>query len=332
MEKEDGHAVDEFPPALTVGLFGTDGDFLRKLGATIGKTGTESDLRFWNKKDRDLSLTAIAAITYPERVLPMLQAVALCDFPVLVASALDAAFGEMVIALSASGKKGLLIAPDPTAVDRIKGLVRDRLPQWVTLEWAGDESSRRFRELLPGILVPREPSGPCTVLLDHAFSVRGVGTVALGFVRRGTLHVHDELRLAPLEREVLVRSIQRFDQDRTEAPPGSRVGVALKGVEPDEIERGFVLTSDAAVASRPEATVSPFRGVEFSKDSVASGIRGYHLVAGAYARPVVIQEIATSLRVSSDRPLPIVPGETAFLAVLRGAGSLRILGAGPVVP
>lgn len=332
MEREDGHDVDDFPPPLTVGLFGTDGEFLRKLGAAMGKTGTESDLRFWNKKDRDLSLTSIAAIPYPERVVPMLQAVALCDFPVLVASALDAAFGEMVLALAASGKKGLLIAPDPAAVDRIRGLVRDRLPQWVTLEWTGDESVRRFRELLPGILVPREPAGPCTVLLDHAFSVRGVGTVALGFVRRGTLRVHDEPRLVPLEREVLVRSIQRFDQDRTEAPPGSRVGVALKGVEADEIERGFVLTADASVASRPEATLSPYRGVEFSKDPVAPGTRGYHLVAGAYARPVVVQEAAASLRVTADRPLPIVPGETGFLAVLRGAGSLRILGTGPMVP
>ncbi|MFA5895443.1 MAG: hypothetical protein WC985_00860 [Thermoplasmata archaeon] len=76
----------EFPPPLTVGLFGTDPDFLRTLGSAIGKTGTESDLRFWNKKDRDLSLTAIAPSTYPEKVVPMLQVAALCDYPVLDAT------------------------------------------------------------------------------------------------------------------------------------------------------------------------------------------------------------------------------------------------------
>ena len=89
--------------SLNVGLFGTDPEFLRSLGSVIGKKGTESDLRFWNKKERDLALSAIAPITYPERLAPMLQAAAMCDYAVLVASALDTGFGEMVLALGATG-------------------------------------------------------------------------------------------------------------------------------------------------------------------------------------------------------------------------------------
>lgn len=330
MENEDGHDVPDFPPPLTVGLFGSDPDFLRKLGSSVGKTGTESDLRFWNKKDRELSLTAIAPIPYPERVVPFLQVAALCDFPVLVANALDSSFGEAVVALAAMGKKGMLIVPDPTVAERAQNLAHARLPGWVTLEWTGEESLRRFRGFLPGVLVPREAAGPCTVVLDHAFSVRGVGTVALGFVRRGTLRVHDALRLVPLEREVLVRSIQRFDEDQTEAPPGSRVGVALKGVEADEIERGFVLTRDASVTARPEVALPGFRKGEFAKDPVEPGTKGYHLVAGLYPRPIVIMETAPTLRLQADRPVPIIPGEIAFLVVLRGPGSLRILGSAPL--
>lgn len=317
-----------FPPPLTVGLFGTDTDFLRVLGSAIGKTGTESDLRFWNKKERDVSLTAIAPIPYPERIVPMLQVATLCDYPVLVANRLDASFGELVIALEATGKKGLFIAPDPTEADRARSLVRDRLRSWVTMEWTGDESLRRFRALLPGIETARDPTGPCTVVLDHAFSVRGVGTVALGFVQRGTLRVHDELRLAPLETTVSIRSIQRFDEDQADAPPGSRVGVALKGVEADEIERGFLLTADERVASRDQVVLDPFRRIEFAKDPVEPGARGYHMVVGAYARPAVLGEVGDRLTATLDRPAPLPPGCASYLAILRGPGPLRILGTG----
>ena len=317
--------------SLTVGLFGTDLDFLRQLGASIGKKGTESDLFFWNKKEGEVAITAIAAATYPERVTPMLQVSSLADLGVLAVDALDAALGEMIIALGATGKPGLLILKNPETAERARAIAKDQLPGWIAMEWSGDESVRRFREYLQRVEVRRDASSLCTVVLDHAFAVRGVGTVALGFVKRGVLRVHDELRLAPLDKSVLVRSIQRFDEDQTEAPPGSRVGVALKGVEADEVERGSLLTADAAVASSADVTVRPFHRLAFAKDPLEAGARGFHLEVGLYPRPVVIQETGTSLRAVADRPMPLDPGETAFLASLRGPGSLRIVGHGPAV-
>ncbi|HYM39676.1 MAG TPA: EF-Tu/IF-2/RF-3 family GTPase [Thermoplasmata archaeon] len=318
--------------SLTVGLFGGDLDFLKQIGSALGKKGTESDLLFWNKKEREIAITAIAPVTYPERLVPMLQVASLCDLPVLVADALDAAFGETMIALSALGKKGLLILRNPQTAERARALAKDRLHGWIALEWAGDESFRRLRELIPDTVVARDAHSLCTVVVDHAFAVRGVGTVALGFVRRGILRVHDELRLAPLDRSVLVRSIQRFDEDQTEAPPGSRVGVALKGIESHEIERGFLLTADAAIVSNPEARLKPFHRLEFAKDPLESGARAFHLQMGLYSRPVVLDEVGDALKATADRPMPLFPGEKAFLTVLRGSGGLRILGHGDVVP
>ncbi len=318
--------------SLTVGLFGSDLDFLKQLGSAIGKKGTESDLLLWNKKEREVAITAVAPATYPERLVPMLQVASLCDVAVLAVGTPDPAFGETVIALSAVGRKGLLILRDPATAERARAMVKERLPGWVAMEWTGEDSLRRFRELLPGMTVPRDAGSLCTVVVDHAFSVRGVGTVALGFVRRGVLRVHDELRLAPLDRSVLVRSIQRFDEDQTEAPPGSRVGVALKGIEPNEIDRGSLLTADAAVVSEPVATLKPFHRVEFAKDPIEAGARGFHLQVGLFPRPVVVDEVGATLKVTADRALPLVPGERAFLAVLRGPGGLRILGHGTVAP
>ena len=329
MAAVDGLVVTVPATSLTIGLFGTGLEFLKQLGSAIGKKGTESDLLFWNKKEGDTAITAIAPVTYPDRVTPMLQVACLADFPVLVADALDAAFGETVIALGATGKRGLLILRNPETAERARAIARERLRGWVAMEWAGQESERRFREFVQRIDVPRDEDAPCTVILDHAFAVRGVGTVALGFVRAGTLRAHDELRLSPLDRSVLVRSIQRFDEDQAEAPPGSRVGVALKGIEADEIERGALLTADAAVSSTAEVAVRPFHRVEFAKDALGPGARGFHLQTGLYTRPVVLGYIGESLRATADRPMPLHPGETSFLAVLRGSGGLRILGHGP---
>ena len=319
------------PQSLTVGLFGTDLDFLKQLGSAVGKKGTESDLLFWNKKEGEVAITAIAPATYPERIVPMLQVAALADLPVLTADTLDAAFGEMVIALAATGKKGLLVLKNPETADRARAMVKERLRGWVAMEWSGEESLRRFREILPGTSVTRDAASLCTVVLDHAFSVRGVGTVALGFVLRGVLHVHDELRLSPLDKSVLVRSIQRFDVDQEDAPPGSRVGVSLKGVEPEEIERGSLLTADARVLSQPEVTVKPFHRIEFAKDPLDPGNRGYHLQVGLFARPVVLGEVGTALRAVADQAMPLFEGELAYLTVLRRPGSLRILGSGSVL-
>lgn len=316
--------------SLTLGLFGSDLDFLKQLGSAIGKKGTESDLLLWNKKERDVAITAVAPATYPERLVPMLQVASLCDAAVLGVDQLDPAFGETVIALSAVGRKGLLILRNPETAERARALVKERLPGWIAMDWSGEDSLRRFRELVPDMTVPRDANSLCTVVVDHAFSVRGVGTVALGFVRRGVLRVHDELRLAPLDKSVLVRSIQRFDEDQTEAPPGSRVGVALKGIEPDEIDRGSLLTADATVVSQANATVRPFHRIEFAKDPVETGARGYHLQVGLFPRPVVLDEVGAALKATADRPMPLLPGEHAVLAVLRGAGGLRILGHGPV--
>ena len=316
--------------SLTVGLFGSDLDFLKLLGSAIGKKGTESDLFFWNKKEGEVAITAIAPATYPERVTPMLQVASLADFSVLAVDTLDASVGETMIALAATGRQGLLILRNPGTAERARAIAKDQLKGWIAMDWTGDETLRRFREFLQEVSVPRDANALCTIVLDHAFAVRGVGTVGLGFVRRGTLRVHDELRLAPLDKSVLVRSIQRFDEDQTEAPPGSRVGVSLKGVEADEIERGMLLTADAAVVSAPEATVRPFRRIAFAKDALEAGARGFHLQAGLYARPVILNEVGGSLKATADRPMPLSAGETAYLAVLRGTGTLRVLGHGPV--
>ncbi|MCI4371701.1 MAG: hypothetical protein L3J78_03535, partial [Thermoplasmata archaeon] len=90
------------------------------------------------------------------------------------------------------------------------------------------------------------------------------------------------------------------------------------------------LTMDPRVTGNPSVVLDPFARVEFAKDSIVAGTRGLHLSAGLYTRPMVVDEIGERLRATADRDIPRIPSEPAYVTVLRGPGSLRILGTGRV--
>jgi elongation factor 1-alpha len=84
-----------------------------------------------------------------------------------------------------------------------------------------------------------------TMYVDRTYNVTGVGAVASGTIRSGTVEAGDQLLLGPLPdgqfREVEVRSIEMHYHRVDRAQAGRIVGIALKGVEEREIERGMVL-------------------------------------------------------------------------------------------
>jgi len=84
-----------------------------------------------------------------------------------------------------------------------------------------------------------------SMYVDRTYSVTGVGAVASGTVKSGRVEAGDELLLGPMAddtfREVEVRSIEMHYHRVDEAQAGRIVGIALKGVDAEEIERGMVL-------------------------------------------------------------------------------------------
>jgi len=84
-----------------------------------------------------------------------------------------------------------------------------------------------------------------SMYIDRTYSVTGVGAVASGTVKSGRVEAGDELLLGPMAddtfREVEVRSIEMHYHRVDEAQAGRIVGIALKGVDAEEIERGMVL-------------------------------------------------------------------------------------------
>jgi elongation factor 1-alpha len=86
--------------------------------------------------------------------------------------------------------------------------------------------------------------------VDRTYNVTGVGAVASGTVKSGRVEAGDELLLGPMAddtfRTVEVRSIEMHYHRVDEARAGRIVGIALKGVEASETERGMVLLPSEA--------------------------------------------------------------------------------------
>nr|MDO8132871.1 selenocysteine-specific translation elongation factor [Candidatus Njordarchaeum guaymaensis] len=84
----------------------------------------------------------------------------------------------------------------------------------------------------------RDLTGKFKMVIDHAFPIKGTGTVVTGTVMRGKVRVGDTIEIAPLNVSSRVKSIQTFKESREMAQAGDRVGIALQGVDHRSIHRG----------------------------------------------------------------------------------------------
>ena len=107
----------------------------------------------------------------------------------------------------------------------------------------GIDALDRLFESLPKRAMPEREA--FRMYVDRSYKVTGVGAVASGTVNSGTVEAGDELLLGPMAdgsfREVEVRSIEMHYHRVDKATAGRIVGIALKGVDEEEIERGMAL-------------------------------------------------------------------------------------------
>ena len=85
--------------------------------------------------------------------------------------------------------------------------------------------------------------------IEDVFSITGRGTVATGRVERGTVTVGDVVEIVGLgdTREVTVTGLEMFQKTLDESVAGDNVGVLLRGIQKDEIERGMVLAKTGTI-------------------------------------------------------------------------------------
>jgi elongation factor Tu len=86
--------------------------------------------------------------------------------------------------------------------------------------------------------------------VEDVFTITGRGTVVTGRVERGTLKVGDEVEIVGLSEEkkkTVVTGIEMFRKQLDEAIAGDNVGVLLRGITKDEVERGQVLAKPGTI-------------------------------------------------------------------------------------
>ena len=95
----------------------------------------------------------------------------------------------------------------------------------------------------------RELDKPFLMSVEDVFSIKGRGTVATGRIDFGKVKVNDEVEIVGIRetRKVVVTGVEMFHKLLDEGMAGDNVGLLLRGIERDDIERGQVLAKPGSI-------------------------------------------------------------------------------------
>jgi elongation factor Tu len=95
----------------------------------------------------------------------------------------------------------------------------------------------------------RETDKPFLIAVEDVFSITGRGTVATGRVERGTIKVGDNIELVGLvdTKATTVTGLEIFQKTLEESVAGDNVGILLRGVQKNDIQRGIVLAKPGSI-------------------------------------------------------------------------------------
>jgi selenocysteine-specific translation elongation factor len=301
----------------------------------LGKKGTTSDITFYNLKKGEATVTFIEPTRYPEKLSSLFYAVSLADRVVLVVGEIDAAFGETVLMLQCAGKsQGYIIFKNYLIPDQIAPLVKGTVLEHYE---AFEDDPLGLRENLLEAAVKmtahqkvKETGANGTVPIDHHFNVKGVGVVVLGCVVHGTIKKHDSLNVLPTGKTAQVRSIQKHDEDAEIAVAGDRVGLALKNIEAEDLDRGYVLTSDPTIMSSTtlsgKAQLVRYWPAPLKEEMVIYVGHWMQFLPSRLTRVQVGGDWRMpELTLTLEKPLVHPPGARIVLSYLEG-GKLRVVG------
>ncbi len=230
-----------------------------ELAKFIGKKGSENSIIFYNRKSGSDVIAAL--MPNMEKFYSMLEVLTISDVVVASTKSIDKNLGEVIIACSLLGKHVLFTNDNEIGHGILSG---------VNLDYEVVERSTVVEKIIEYGSKLQRPAGNARIDIDKAFNVKGIGTVVLGIVTRGTVHAHDTL-VHSSGKSVSIRSIQSQDEDISEASAGTRVGLAIKGMDYSEIGKGDILSAkqvSAVKSIRLELNASALAGEQISKGSI----------------------------------------------------------------
>jgi elongation factor Tu len=117
-------------------------------------------------------------------------------------------------------------------------------PEW---EKKIEELMAKVDEYIPTPV--RDLDKPFLMPVEDVFSIKGRGTVATGRIERGMIKINDAVDIVGMgkDKKSVVTGVEMFRKQLDEGQAGDNVGILLRGVEKDDIERGQVLAKPGSI-------------------------------------------------------------------------------------
>ena len=307
----------------------------------LGKKGTSSDITIYDRKTNDKIISYCFPNTYPEKLQPLLQSIAMSNYAIINISKLDSFLGEQLIAVDIFGiKNGFIIYGYEIDVEKVRNIMKntglssfqilDSLEQLKNSIAEMESKTETETETETDLEVKGDeslqPPKAC-IVVDHVFDVKGVGTVVLGTVKQGEIKTYDELVLSPSSKTVVIKSIQMHDDPVNISKKNSRVGLAIKGASAKDISRGDVITSPGFAKIAAADFQLRFIKNPYFKEEI-SETQNYMMSVGLQIRTVKIKVMPDSiLSISFEKPLAFVKKDLCILFKPDSKG-MRIMGHG----
>jgi elongation factor Tu len=217
---------------------------------------------------------------HADYVKNMITGAAQMDGAILVVSAADGAMPqtrEHILLAKNVGVPSLVVflnkvdmVDDPDMIDMVEEEIRDLLTKYdfpgdkipfvrgaAVKALAGDKSDigvPAITKLMEAVdsYIPeptREVDKPFLMSVEGVFSISGRGTVATGRVERGRTKVGDEVEIVGFGNtlKTTVTGVEMFKKELKEGQAGDNLGLLLRGVKKEEIERGMVIAQPGTV-------------------------------------------------------------------------------------
>jgi elongation factor Tu len=161
----------------------------------------------------------------------------------------------------------------------------------------------------------REIDKPFLMSVEDVFSIEGRGTVATGRIERGKVKVGEvveQIGLMEGSKELTVTGVEMFNKSLQEGIAGDNVGILLRGIKRDEIERGQVLAAKGSIKPHTEFEAEAYI---LSKEE-----GGRHTGFGANYKPqffILTADVTGSVELLDGAQM-VMPGENAKIKVILG--------------
>jgi len=292
------------------------------IAKEFGKKGTTTDLTIYDKKDSESVKTWTLPTGFPEKIQPLFQAINMGEYVLFYVTKLDKFTGEQIVALDSLKKtQGLLSHSYDVDRNKLLTMIKGTVVEQYKLVDFTD--LKKEAELLQ----PISKDGNVRIVIDHCFDVKGVGTVILGKVVQGKVKTYDNLKLLPKGSDVLIKSIQMHDDDVDEAVSSARVGLSVKGITPDDVQRGDILGIPDSMTIAQEITMDYNQNAFFKGELTENQM--FLVNIGLQIRPAKITSL-NPMKLSLGKPTVFEKNDICVI-LKPESQTIRIVGSGKII-